>query len=523
MRPINKGTTDLGRLTPVFCERVLPSDDLKVSLEAQVRMAPLDAPIMEQLNCDFHAFFVPERLLWEDFEEFITTGANGNVQPVKPTGRIILDSSNVSSYLGPSSLVDYLDFPTYPSNTSILPGSPDFTYDATPFLAYQMIWQEYFRDENLQEEIFQFPYPSGTISFGNAKILSLRYRCWSKDYFTSALTSAQLGEDVGVPIAGGNAPVVLVNTVNTPRWQTQSGTTKAGDLQSSATGSTLISPSSGESLNNVQFNPNGTLQANLAGASAVSVNNLRLAIAVQQWRERMITGGTRYKEQLYSMFGVISPDARLQRPEYLGKLNMKLQIGEVFQTSQTTDSSPQGEMSGRSNTYGNGFLFKKYNFKEHGFVFILMSIKPRATYQQGLPRKWQKFDWDDYAWPLLSNLGEQEVKNSELYFDFGPSGQVANDDTFGYQSRYSEYKFLNSTVHGDFKTSLSFWHLGRIFNSRPGLNEDFITVKPADANRIFPVYTGSDNFKDRFWYQILFDVRWNRPLPKFARPGGFTV
>lgn len=518
MRPINKGTTDLGRLTPVFCERVLPSDDLKISLEAQVRMAPLDAPIMEQLNCDFHAFYVPERLLWEDFEEFITTGANGNLQPVKPS--IKIDSSdNKLPWLIPSSLSDYLDFP---SVTTFVAGSRTVTFDATPFLAYQMIWQEYFRDENLTSPVIEFPVPSGFLSNPLSDICSLRYRSWSKDYFTSALTSAQLGEDVGVPIAGGNAPVVLVNTANTPRWHNQAGTTKAGALQSSSTGSTIVSPSTGEALNNVQFDPNGTLQANLAGASAVSVNNLRLAIAVQQWRERMITGGTRYKEQLYSMFGVISPDARLQRPEYLGKLNMKLQIGEVFQTSQTTDSSPQGEMTGRSNTYGSGFLFKKYNFKEHGFIIILMSIKPRATYQQGLPRKWQKWDWDDYAWPLLSNLGEQEIKNSELFLNYAPVGDE-NNSTFGYQSRYAEYKFLNSTVHGDFKTSLSFWHLGRIFNSRPGLNEDFITVKPADANRIFPVYTGSDNFKDRFWYQILFDVRWNRPLPKFARPGGFTV
>lgn len=459
MRPINKGTTDLGRLTPVFCERVLPSDDLKISLEAQVRMAPLDAPIMEQLNCDFHAFYVPERLLWEDFEEFITTGANGNLQPVKP-----FYSVN-GSFFSNSSLLDYLDFPT-----TSLSVTGVHKVDFTPLLAYQMIWQEYFRDENLDSPVFEFPFPSGSLSSLDAtNALSLRYRSWSKDYFTSALTSAQLGEDVGVPIAGGNAPVVLINTVNTPRWHNQSGATKAGSLQSSATGSTIISPSTGEAFNNVQFDPNGTLQANLAGASAVSVNNLRLAISVQQWRERMITGGTRYKEQLYSMFGVVSPDARLQRPEYLGKLNMKLQIGEVFQTSQTTDSSPQGEMSGRSNTYGNGFLFKKYNFKEHGFVVILMSIKPRATYQQGLPRKWQKWDWDDYAWPLLSNLGEQEIKNSELYYDFGGND---NDSTFGYQSRYSEYKFLNSTVHGDFKGSLSFWHLGRIFTSRPGLNSD---------------------------------------------------
>lgn len=521
MRPINKGTTDLGRLTPVFCERVLPSDDLKISLEAQVRLAPLDAPIMEQLNCDFHAFYVPERLLWEDFEEFITTGANGNQQPVKPFVVFSLPANQNLLYLSPSGLADYLDFPTI---RQVGPGAPNVSFDATPFLAYQMIWQEYFRDENLTDAPFEFPMASGSIPSNLiSSLCSLRYRSWSKDYFTSALTSAQLGEDVGVPIAGGNAPVVLVNTVNTPRWHNQAGTTKAGSLQSSATGSTIISPTTGESLNNVQFDPNGTLQANLAGASAVSVNNLRLAIAVQQWRERMITGGTRYKEQLYSMFGVISPDARLQRPEYLGKLNMKLQIGEVFQTSQTTDSSPQGEMTGRSNTYGNGFLFKKYNFKEHGFVIILMSIKPRATYQQGLPRKWQKNDWDDYAWPLLSNLGEQEIKNSELYFGYNAMDVVSNDNVFGYQSRYAEYKFLNSTVHGDFKDTLSFWHLGRIFNSRPGLNEDFITVKPADANRIFPVYTGSDNFKDRFWYQILFDVRWNRPLPKFARPGGFTV
>lgn len=485
-------------------------------------MAPLDAPIMEMLDCTFHAFFVPERILWKDFEEFITTGANGTTQPVRPFIRTVSTTVTSAHPMLSSSLHDYLGFPPYVVGQTVA----EQEWDALPYLAYQMIYQEYFRDDNLISPDIEFPVSSGLYN-GNS-VLSLRYRAWSKDYFTSALTSPQLGGDVSVPLVG-EAPVQLKsNGVNLGVWSDQNGNTSggAGDLQVAATGQTIKSVSGG-AAQNVNYNPNGTLIANLSGVSSVTINNLRLAVATQQWKERMITGGSRYKEQLYSMFGVISPDARLQRPEYLGKLRMNLQIGEVFQTSQTTDTSPQGEMTGRSNTYGSGFMFKKYNFKEHGWLLILMSIKPRATYQQGLNRKLSKKNWYDFAWPILSNLGEQPVLNKELFFNPSlPNSETSlNNQVFGYQSRYSEYKFINSSVHGDFRNSLSFWHLGRIFTSQPGLNRDFIEVRPQDFNRIFAVtsHSGSSPYKDRFWYQILFDIRCNRPIPRFARPGGFTI
>lgn len=493
-------------------------------------MAPLDAPIMEMLDCTFHAFFVPERILWKDFEEFITTGANGNEQPVRPYLNWGPTTVGSSGPLAPSSLHDYLGFPTV-QNTTI--PSSGLQFDAAPFLAYQMIYQDYFRDDNLIQPAFEFPVSSGplaTVGSFNLRdqAASIRYRAWSKDYFTSALTSPQLGGDVSVPLVG-EAPVQLKsNGVNLGVWSDQNGNTTsgAGDLQVASTGQTIKSVSGG-AAQNVNYNPNGTLIANLSGVSSVTINNLRLAVATQQWKERMITGGSRYKEQLYSMFGVISPDARLQRPEYLGKLRMNLQIGEVFQTSQTTAESPQGEMTGRSNTYCSGFMFKKYNFKEHGWLLILMSIKPRATYQQGLSRKLSKKNWYDFAWPILSNLGEQPVLNKEIYYNptLPDTESSSNNAVFGYQSRYSEYKFIHSSVHGDFRTSLNFWHLGRIFTSQPGLNRDFIEVRPHDFNRIFAVTSqpGTAPYSDRFWYQILFDIRCNRPIPRFARPGGFTI
>lgn len=492
-------------------------------------MAPLDAPIMEMLDCTFHAFFVPERILWKDFEEFITTGANGTEQPVRPFFQNPSGTITSNSRFSSSSLFDYLGYPSFSVGDTVVPQD----FDALPFLAYQMIYQEYFRDENLIPPAIEFPVPSGVISPSSVSVnyyelLSLRYRAWSKDYFTSALTSPQLGGDVSVPLVG-EAPVQLKsNGINLGVWSDHNGNTVggAGDLQVAAPGNTIKSVSGG-AAQNINYNPNGTLIANLSGVSSVTINNLRLAVATQQWKERMITGGSRYKEQLYSMFGVLSPDARLQRPEYLGKLRMNLQIGEVFQTSQTTDSSPQGEMTGRSNTYGSGFMFKKYNFKEHGWILILMSIKPRATYQQGLSRKLSKKNWYDFAWPILSNLGEQPIFNKELYFNpsLPNSESSVNNNVFGYQSRYSEYKFINSSVHGDFRNSLNFWHLGRIFTSQPGLNRDFIEVRPADFNRIFAVTSqpGQSPYSDRFWYQILFDIRCNRPIPRFARPGGFTI
>jgi len=268
------------------------------------------------------------------------------------------------------------------------------------------------------------------------------------------------------------------------------------------------------------FNPNGSLKADLSQATGISINELRRGFSLQRWLENNARGGARYIEQILSHFGVRSSDARLQRPEYLGGTKTPVVISEVMQTSES-QTTPQGNYAGTGTSFGVGRAFKRF-FEEHGYIIGIISIMPRSAYQQGVPRHFKKFDKFDFYWPEFAHLGEQEIKNSEIYYDYDSSvlAQKENDKLFGYSPRYAEYRFINSSVHGDMATTLNFWHLGRIFDSRPGLNGDFVTCKSdtqdTGLNRVFAV---TDTNSHHLWVQMYVNCKALRPLPKYGTPG----
>ena len=402
--------------------------------------------------------------------------------------------------------MDYMGVPV----NNILPDDPaQFEFSELPFRAYQLIYNEYYRDQNLIS-----PNPV-KLSSGITSNLSeiwdlcrLQKRAWEKDYFTSALPFAQKGTALALPVDSytGYANVVGDNT--TPKFQ--------GDhahLQTDVNGSLVDANHSYVSMKFVTDSNTG-LKTDLSGVTAGTVNELRQAFSIQKWLEKNARGGTRYVEQILAHFGVRSDDARLQRPEYLGGGKTPVVVSEVLQNSASTETSPQGNMAGHGISVGNTNSFTA-SFKEHGFIIGIMSVLPRTSYQNGLPRHLQKFDKFDYFWPDLANIGEQEVRFSELYYDFEDT--TDNKETFGYQPRYAEYRFAPDTVHGDFTTNLDFWHMGRKFShtNKPMLNESFVTANP--TKRIFAV---DDPSSHSLLVQTYSNVTAIRPLPKFGTPLG---
>lgn len=559
-----KTSTDMGKLVPFFMEPVLPGDSFKVKTEVYLRLAPMLAPIMHQVNCYVHWFFVPNRLLWKDWKKFITRGPEGKSTPVYPRVKIPVAELNkpinqfwLNRWFGRGTLYDYLGFPTYTGFqegkyiNQFLSATRDMEVDILPFLAYQRVWSDYYRDENLQslrgfyytDEEFEEndendmpPVGSGIIVPQESSqimpfdpvldnFFALRYRSWEKDYFTSALPWAQRGADVVIPGTSGGSSglgisvsgpvnVPLIQNVNVKlfnpltsggTWEGVRMTAQDGNIQSEYNTPTGDIDNIKGNLQTVLSNGNiGTIPADrLAQVLSIvesggdpgtvdeaTINNLRRANALQKYLEAMARGGSRYIEQIQAIFGVKSSDARLQRAEYLGGGRTNVVISEVLQQSADSetpagDPSPLGEFAGRGVSSGRTGSIRAF-FEEHGYLVGVLSIVPRSGYYQGTPRKYTKFDCFDYAFPQFAHLGEQEVKNSELFDSLTLSDEVRNG-TFGYQSRYAEYKFIQSKVTGEMRDRLDFWHLNRKFANLPGLNSDFVTISPDETKRIYAV------------------------------------
>lgn len=515
-----KLSCNMGELIPIFCQEVIPGDTFRVNSEIMMRLAPMQAPIMHRCDVTTHFFYVPNRLVWNqpDFEKWITGGQPGDEIPLYPRIRINdfnLQDPNIISNVSSGSLWDYLGLPNL-ADVKILEGSLDVS--ALPFRAYVEIWNEYYRDQDLQERI---EYDKGSGIIGDEreilKITNLLKRCWEKDYFTSARPWAQKGDEVTLPIGDAaevkydpespnNPFLVAESDTNFPPLETLDG--RVWQMTTDNSGKQQIKWFNGDET--YGFDPNGSLFADLSQATATTINELRRAFQLQKFLERNARSGTRYTEMLLAHFGVKSSDARINRPEYLGGGRQPISISEVLQMSQTSESSPQGEMTGHGISVGKSNRFKRF-FEEHGFVIGIMSVLPRTSYQQGIPRQFTKFDRFDHYWKEFEHIGEQEIKNKELFLS-----QFSKDreNVFGYAPRYSEYKYIPSSVHGDMKGNLSHWHLGRIFGNQPSLNSDFVQANP--SQRIFNVV---DENVHKLWVHIYNDVKAVRPMSVFSNPG----
>lgn len=484
-------------LTPILCQEVIPGDRFKLTTEVFARLAPMLAPVMHRVSIYTHFFFVPNRIVWDNWEAFITGGKNGDQFPAFPT--IPMSTAN-QAYFKPGQLSDYLGIPPFTGTT--VTGTPA-NISALPFRAYQLIYNEFFRDQNLSDPV---PFSLGSVVAADyPNLLTLRNRCWEKDYFTSALPWTQRGTPVEIVSGGTNVVWTDNGAGNEGQWRDVNGTklTSGTVAAASGPGTTVGSPTRGS------YDPNGTLRTE--AAAGFTVNDLRRSIRLQEWLERNARGGARYIEQILSHFGVLSSDARLQRPEYLGGGKTPITISEVLQTSSTDATTPQGNMSGHGISYGtqNGFSRR---FEEHGYIIGLISILPRSGYHQGIPRHFSKSDRFDYFWPEFAHLGEQAVVNKELFYN-GASPGITYSGTFGYQSRYAEYKFNYNTIAGDFRNTLNFWHMDRVFANQPNLNASFVQAEP--INRIFAV---TDPSVHHYYLQLYHSLRAIRLMPRFGTP-----
>lgn len=446
---------DMGELVPIGLTEVLPGDTFQHSTSAMLRCSPLLAPVMHPVHVQVHHWFVPNRLVWEDWEDFITGGPDGLDASEFPT---IAMPASTGAAVG--SLADYLGVP---------PGIADLEVSALPFRGYALIWNEFYRDQDLQTEL-AISLASGADSTTST---ALKNSGWAKDYFTSARPWEQKGASITIPL-GDTAPLENFGSDYSLSRIASTGatTTAANNMMTGVTGGI----NNGTVALQVDVSPN--MRADLSGASAVTVNVLREAMALQRYQEARARYGSRYTEYLRYL-SVRSSDARLQRPEYLGGGRQTIQFSEVLQTAE--GSNPVGEMRG----HGIGALrsnrYRRF-FEEHGYVYTFLTVRPKGIYMQGLPRTWNRRIKEDYWQVELQHIGQQEVLNKELY-----AGHATPDGTFGYQDRYDEYRRQESTVSGEFRTSaLDFWHMARDFSTDPALNSTFVECVPPDRSFAVP-------------------------------------
>lgn len=437
---------DMGELIPCGLVEVLPGDTFQHSTSALIRCSPMLAPVMHPVDVRVHHWYVPMRILWDNFENFITGGPDGLNADTVPTKSLTVAQTAIGL------LPDYLGIPPQVSGT--------IEVNALPFRAYQMIWNEWYRDQDLT--------PAASINTGNGPDtltnLTLRSIAWEKDYFTSARPWEQKGPTVTVPI-GTSAPIVFSESGATPGTRTldRAGSGAAANLRVVEAG-TAAAPI--------------TAIANLSSASAVTVNLLREALALQRFEEARARYGSRYTEYLRYL-GVRSSDARLQKPEYLGGGRQTIQFSEVLQTAEGTN--PVGEMRGHGIAAMRSNRYRRF-FEEHGYVMSLLSVRPKTMYMDSLKRTWNRRVKEDFWQRELENIGQQEVLKKEIYSNSGDPNGV-----FGYQDRYDEYRREESNISGEFRsTTLDFWHMARGFAAQPGLNNTFVTCTPTERSFAVP-------------------------------------
>jgi len=498
----HKTTFDAGYLIPIYVDEVLPGDSFKLNMTAFARMATPLYPVMDNMHLDSFFFFVPNRLLWDNWEKFM----GQQTDPGDSTSYIIPTVTSPANGYAVGSLQDYMGLPT----VGQVAAGQTITHAALHTRAYNLIWNEWFRDENLQDSIV-VDTDDGPDTYSD---YVLKRRGKRHDYFTSALPWPQKGDSVPLPL--GDAAPIKGRAVFTQSDGSNALTLQGVNASQAAQFSGAAAATSDRYARGTLAS--GDMYADLSEATAATINQLRQSFQIQKLLERDARGGTRYTEIVRAHFGVVSPDARLQRPEYLGGGSSPVTVNPIAQTSGTSASgttTPLGTLAAMGTGLAKGHGFTQ-SFTEHGVIIGLVSIRADLTYQQGLRRMWSRSTRYDYYFPAFAMLGEQSVLNKEIY----ATGNTTDDDVFGYQERWAEYRYHPSMITGLFRSTASGtidpWHLAQKFTSLPTLNDTFIQDTPP-VSRVVAV--GSSANGQQFLFDSFIKKRVTRPMPLYSVPG----